>query len=93
MSRSLKNITLYDSSSITNTIFTFNIDYFEDITIREIKQKFIDYVTNNHNIIPSIKNIRLVMGGKLLDNDDIGIYTYNLSTYELHIRVYYKLLI
>ncbi len=89
---SIKNITLYDSSFNTNLIFRINIDYDKDITIKELKQKFIDTVFEKYGKqITDINNIRLVMAGKLLNNDDIGIYTYNLCSLELTIRVYYKL--
>jgi hypothetical protein len=89
---SIKNITLYDSSLNTNLIFTIHVDYDKDITIKELKQKFIDTVFEKYGKqITDINKIRLVMGGKMLDNDDIGIYTYNLCSYELTIRVYYKL--
>jgi hypothetical protein len=89
---SIKNITLYDSSFNTNLIFTINIDYDKDITIKELKQKFIDTVFEKYGKqIDNINKIRLIMGGKMLDNDDIGIYTYNLCSLELTIRVYYKL--
>ena len=75
-----------------NLIFTVYLGISDDITIKQIKQIFIDKLFEKYGKqIDDINKVGLIMGGKLLDNDDIGIYTYQLCTFDLHIRVYYSL--
>jgi hypothetical protein len=92
MSSSYRNITLYDSSYHTNFKFTIDIDYYKDITVGEIKQKFIDKLLDAYNEdIKDINSVRLVIAGKIFKDNDIGIYSYDMLQDKLHVRIYYKL--
>ena len=89
-----RHVTIYDYGKNIgkNKNLQIDLELYDDILLKDVKQKFIDYlkVNNNTNIIPDIQNIKLCFAGNYLNEDDKGIFDCIWYNNDISVIAYYK---